>query len=241
MNRVIIRRVRPTTARCSQLELVGDRARARFQTDLRLSPGQFALARLAQTADPYLRQAFFPSSISSTGFTVDLAAADPALRWLAPGNEIDLLGPVGAALPDFPARSRVLLVAEDDPGPLLPLAFRAVAQAGAATLLLATRYPLEALDPEIELRVGDLAALTAEYAPAADLVFIHAGLRLHAPILQALTQVRSFVPAHDARALISGPMPCGVGACGACYIKTARGWKMACVDGPFFSIVELET
>ncbi|MEK6573063.1 MAG: 2Fe-2S iron-sulfur cluster-binding protein [Chloroflexota bacterium] len=56
-----------------------------------------------------------------------------------------------------------------------------------------------------------------------------------------MTEARSFVSREYARALVTCPMPCGTGACGACAVKTIHGWKMACVDGPFFSLTELDT
>lgn len=232
--------MRQTTAHCAQLELVGDRVRAHFDSDLRLAPGQFALARLAETFDPYLRQPFFPSTLSESGFTVDLAANDPALRFLFPGANVDVIGPLGNALPDLSPRSRVLLIADSDPAVLLPLAARAIHSGGTATLLLSARYPLDALHPEIELRLGDLPALAAEYAPAADQVFIHTQPSLHHSLHQSLIQSRTFLPGDYAHALASLPMPCGSGACGACHVRTTRGHKLACLAGPFFPLAELE-
>jgi len=235
------RRVRQTLAQCTQIELVGDRVRAHFDSDLIPAPGQFLLARLIPAFDPYLRRPLFPTQIADSGFAVVFSPTDPALNTLAPGAKIDLIGPVGAATPDFPFRTRVLLVADPDPSALLPFAARVVAQGGTATLLLSTHYPLDALDPEIELRIGDLPTLAAEFAPSADLVFICAGRALHRPIHRRLTEARSFVSREYARALVTCPMPCGTGACGACAVKTIHGWKMACVDGPFFSLTELDT
>ncbi|HLF02904.1 MAG TPA: hypothetical protein VI547_13060 [Anaerolineales bacterium] len=232
--------MRQTTAHCAQLELVGDRVRAHFDSDLTLAPGQFALARLANTFDPYLRQPLFPSLISESGFAVDLPSTDPALRILSPGNVIDVVGPIGSALPDLPARTRILLIADSDPAVLLPFAARAIDSGGTATLLLSTRYPLDALAPEIELHLGDLPALAAEFAPAADLVFIHTQASLHRPLHQSLTEARAFVPASYAHALMNLPMPCGTGACGACAVKTVRGHRLACLAGPFFRLAELE-
>jgi hypothetical protein len=133
------------------------------------------------------------------------------------------------------------LVADSTPAALLPLATRAIAGGGTATLLLAAPYPLEALDPEIELRLGDLPALLAEYVSAADCVFIHTAPQRHSAFYQTIAQTRALVATNFARALIQLPLPCGVGACGACYLKTARGWKLTCIDGPFFSLADLQT
>lgn len=231
--------MRLTTAHCTRLQLFGDRVRAHFDSDLIPKPGQFLLARLAPAYDPYLRQPFFPSQLSDAGFAVDLGASDPALSFSTPGALIDVIGPVGLAAPEIAARSRALLVAHD-PAALLPFAARAIDSGGAATLLLSDPYPLEALDPQIELRVGDLPALTAEFAPTADLVFIHVAAQLRKTLHNVLTESRALVAPSFAHCLCSLPTPCGTGACGACYIKTARGYKLACLDGPFFPLSELE-
>ena len=228
--------MRQTIAHCQRIELVGQRVRAQFACDLIPAPGQFLLARLAPTFDPYLRQTLFPVLISDSGFAAELAADDPALRFLAPGISVDVIGPAGLPAPDLPPRSRLLLIADHDPAVLLPFASRAIGGGGAATVLLAHPYPLDALDPEIELRVGDLAALTAEFAPGADAVLIHTDPSFHQPIYDSLTNAHFLFPSDYARALLRLPKPCGVGACGACAVKTARGHKLACADGPFFPL-----
>jgi dihydroorotate dehydrogenase electron transfer subunit len=228
--------MRQTLAHCQRIELVGQRVRAQFACDLVPAPGQFLLARLAPAYDPYLRQTLFPVLISDSGFAVELSTDDPALRVLAPGISVDVIGPAGVPVPDLPPRSRLLLLANHAPAVLLPFASRAINGGGAATLLLAHPYPLDALDPEIELRVGDLAALTAEFAPGADAVLIHADKTLYPTLFDSLTAARAFFPADYSRALLRPPMPCGVGACGACAVKTARGHKLACADGPFFPL-----
>ncbi len=233
------RLVQQTTARCTQLELIGDYVRAHFVSALQLAPGQLALARLAGTFDPYLSQPLFPALIAAAGFAVDLAPEAALLRFIFPGSILDVLGPIGAAVPEGPPRSRVLLIADANPAPLLPFAARAIEAGGTATLLLASRYPLDALRPEIELRIGDLPALLAEFAPAADLVFIHTQPNLHQALAQCLRDARIFSAAESVRALIAGPLPCGVGACGACVVHTARGWRLACTEGPFFSLLDL--
>jgi hypothetical protein len=47
-------------------------------------------------------------------------------------------------------------------------------------------------------------------------------------------------PAIPAQALVQAPMPCaGVGACGVCAVPVKREWKLACKDGPVFSMEEL--
>jgi len=43
-----------------------------------------------------------------------------------------------------------------------------------------------------------------------------------------------------AQALLMPLIPCGVGACRACAVPTHRGYRLACTEGPFFDLLELE-
>ncbi len=218
--------VRHTNAHCTLTELVGEHIRAHFDSDLVPSLGQFLLARL--TPYPYLRFPLFPSSLSLSSFSVDL----PRDSNISPGMMIDLIGPCGAAIEESRERERVLLIADDSPAVLLPFASSAIARAGAATVILSQPYPLDSLDPRIEVHRGDLITLTKELAPHADRIFIH----LSHP--SPLTHHASLVT-HHAYTLLTPPTPCGVGACHACYIKTNHGHKMSCLDGPFFNLQSL--
>jgi dihydroorotate dehydrogenase electron transfer subunit len=42
--------------------------------------------------------------------------------------------------------------------------------------------------------------------------------------------------AMEAQALVVTDMPCGFGACMACGVRSRRGWKLACQDGPVFPL-----
>lgn len=44
----------------------------------------------------------------------------------------------------------------------------------------------------------------------------------------------------EGQVLIQTPMPCrGLGECGICAVKTRRGWRLACVNGPVFPLKEV--
>lgn len=222
--------MRHTNAQCTRTELIGEHIRAYFDSDLVPSLGQFLLARLTPSLDPYLRVPLFPSSLSFSSFSVDL----PRDTLLTPGMRIDLIGPCGVAIEESKERERVLLIADDSPAALLPFASSAIARAGAATVILARPYPLDSLDPRIEIHRGDLITLTNELAPHADRIFIHTSHKT------LFTPHASLVTHHvSTYALFTLPMPCGIGACQACYVKTNRGHKMSCLDGPFFKLQSL--
>ena len=43
-----------------------------------------------------------------------------------------------------------------------------------------------------------------------------------------------------AQALVDAPFPCGgIADCGVCAVRTRRGWRLACKDGPVFDLAEL--
>jgi dihydroorotate dehydrogenase electron transfer subunit len=97
----------------------------------------------------------------------------------------------------------------------------------AISLVSASRPP--GIPAEIEILPSAEPAL--EWA---DYVAVDAPLEA----LPALSELRLEEKAQGktVQILVAGPMPCGIGVCGACAVPARRrGWKMACVDGPVFS------
>jgi hypothetical protein len=45
---------------------------------------------------------------------------------------------------------------------------------------------------------------------------------------------------YPAQALITQAMPCGIGACYACALKSTQGWILSCREGPVFDLNQLE-
>jgi hypothetical protein len=43
-----------------------------------------------------------------------------------------------------------------------------------------------------------------------------------------------------AQVLITQAMPCGIGACYACALKSTHGWILSCREGPVFDLNQLE-
>ena len=47
-------------------------------------------------------------------------------------------------------------------------------------------------------------------------------------------------PNLDGQVLVRTPMPCrGLAECGVCSVRTKKGWKYACIDGPVFPLQEI--
>lgn len=219
----------------------------------RPEPGQFVLADLGsndsaerprsgaeEVSRYYLLQPIFPRRLAPSGFTfeTDLAAA----ARLQPGSRLDLLGPVGrAARPPGSARNLLLVHAVPGPLRLLPLALDFLTRSGAVALLFSQPdAPLAGLPDEFEILRGPLETHLPEPLAWADVVYLDAPAEQLDRLRQALAQARPYAGAVPAYALIAPPMPCGVGACGVCAVRTRKGWQHACTDGPLFSISDLE-
>jgi hypothetical protein len=192
------------------------------------APGQFYLGQARAAPSGYLRQPIFPEG---DGWIFDLP---PAWALLRPGDEIDLIGPCGRGWPTPEGTNVLLLAGPSGARRVLPLARLAVAQGAAAVLLCERPQPLGDLPAEVEVRFG-LAGLpealrwaTSLYADAPD---------------ETLVQVRrtlrggGWLGGSAAAYVFRLPItPCGVGACGACAAPARRGWKLACLDGPWFEL-----
>lgn len=186
-------------------------------------PGQATLALLPGSEEP-LRATLFPTRIDPEGFVADV----PARPGWQPGVWLDLFGPLGRGFTPPRGAGRWLLASiGTSPARLLPLIALGLEGGVAISLVSASRPP--GIPAEIEILPSAEPAL--EWA---DYVAVDAPLEA----LPALSELRLEEKAQGktVQILVAGPMPCGIGVCGACAVPARRrGWKMACVDGPVFS------
>jgi dihydroorotate dehydrogenase electron transfer subunit len=195
----------------------------------RSTPGQVWLARAESPTQPFLRLPLFPDSTPGGGFEFLVDRAHPYAA-LAPGLGLDLVGPVGRGFSLPPRAAHVLLVAASLER-LSPLLYHALERQFAVAVLIPESARLPALPPAVEVQRGPL---THDLAGWADVV----ALDVPDPEARA-REVRALVPTRPAgfvQALITPPMPCGVGACQACGVEIGRGRRLACVDGPVFPL-----
>jgi hypothetical protein len=201
------------------------RVRAHLSGRHGLQAGQVALWS-PPTFDPYLPITLWPSQIEPDNLVVELPPAHVARPWLLPDSELQVVAPVGK--PVLLAGNRILLVANAHPERLLPWTQQALAQNKDVVLLLGRPYPRECVPAAVEMRVGHLPSLLKEYSDWADELLIHTE-----PARQLLTYLQNWqFPCH---VLFSPVLPCGVGACQACYLPShptpaQLGW-LACQDG----------
>lgn len=198
-------------------------------------PGQYLQAH--QADDP---MEVAPTSLYAAGETQTLmgeislpVSGNLPAAW-QPGTELLLRGPLGRGF-ELPKRAhRVALVALDrNPGRLLPLVGEAIEQGAGITLFSDTES-------------GDLP-LSVEQQGLKDLP---SGIRwadylaADVPVekVEELDSIfRSKIPAAlGTQILVAAPMPCGeLAQCGICTVRTQRGPRLACEDGPVFKLQDL--
>lgn len=236
-----IRRISPTIQR---LDVAVHKAHREF------SPGQLFLARIAEALDPYLREPWIPLDREGTHIVVERLISQGSGNY-APGQVVNLIGPVGKPIPIAETTRTLLLVAyEASPAALLMAANLTLARGGAVTLVLvgnARGYPIDALPPEIEIvRVDshetwqdrDKALAWADQViavapPSFDQV-------VYPRLLSDIRRVRIEPAVNYVLGLFHGPMPCGVGACQACLVRLTGGEEAAaCLEGPAFDLLNV--
>lgn len=202
-----------------------------------IRPGQFVSADLGGL----LRTPLLPAAVGEEGLDLLVPPDHPAVA-LLPGQEVSLLGPLGTPLPHPTPLTRLLLIADLHRFPaLLPLAHRAVAAGCSAALALstpATGALFSFLPPALE--VHTLQLHDPSLLEWAGWVVAAADPALYPVLAEEMRAVRMEPATGFAHALLLPPLACGVGACRGCAVATRRGYRLACTDGPFFDLMELE-
>lgn len=175
--------------------------------------------------------------------------------WLAQcqaGDTIDLLGPLGNGYSIHPDSHNLLLVAGGiGIAPLCFLAQEALHQGCSVTLLLgaptaAQLYPKDLLPPETELVIttedgtagkkGVITDLLPDFARGADQIFACGPI----PMYRAMaTQDQQLLKAKPVQISLEMRMGCGLGICYGCTLRTKRGLKQVCQDGPVFELNDI--
>ncbi len=197
------------------------------------SPGQFVPAqRLTDEAQVLTEPLFRVIGVNER----------PALgpipdRW-GPGDRIVCLPPQGSgfALPTT-ARRVGLLSLDGDPIRILPLVQPALAQGAAVALFFQDKPYTRILDAvPASVEINPLSGLE-ENLSWPDFLAVEVD---HGKLKNLLSLLGTNGPGVEGQVLIRTPMPChGIGACGACAVKTRQGWRQVCTEGPVFPLEEL--
>jgi hypothetical protein len=179
--------------------------------------------------DEPLRQSLLPIGLHTNGLT---ALQPEGTQW-HPGEQLDLLGPVGHGFHPSPSRRRWLLATLGaNPDLLLPLMSMGIERGVSVAVWAET--PLPPLPPQVEV--------PSDLDPALDWAD-YVGLALTPEWLEANGSDASILTAATrpglAEALVILPMPCGTGICGACAIGGTRAARRACIEGPVIALEDL--
>lgn len=194
------------------------------------APGQFYLASAEAPGQPFPRQPIFPFFTREHGLEFCIAPDHPFAA-LQPGAVLEVIGPCGRGF-ELPPRAAHLLVVCSLPTRLAGLIYHALEQQLSVTVLL----PLDGLLPDLPLAVEiQRGAFSAELGAWADVIALD--VSEPAALARAIRALCPTRPAGFVQALLTPPMPCGTGACAACWVETGAAQKqLACVAGPVFTI-----
>lgn len=214
-----------------------------------ISPGQSLLVRVGESWGPYLRENWIPVDFDAEKRV--LIIEHPISSRYAPGDVINVLGPVGNAFVLRADIQHLLLVAQDyAPTRLLFQLFFALRQGIEVTLILtgsAKDYPIVTLPPGLEVILSEDNTAWPELKETlswADQVFMVASPAFwqdnFVPVLFTAHKVRPLLPDGFLMGVFDLPLPCGTGACDACLIRSNDGMRHVCVHGPAFDMSKVK-
>jgi dihydroorotate dehydrogenase electron transfer subunit len=226
-------------------------------------PGQFVMVRCAEDYDPLLRR---PLSIHRTDDSGGMAllfevrarrgtfdVGGRGTTWLServPGDFVDVVGPLGNGFSIRHDAMSLLLIAGGIG--IAPLAFlgeeadkmgkRVALLPGAQTATLL--YPRDHL-PQISIVDGStddgtagmkglVTSLVDQHVSQADQVFACGPAAMY----QSMARL-DCLRGKSVQVSLEERMACGLGACYGCTVKTRKGLKQVCRDGPVFELSDI--
>jgi dihydroorotate dehydrogenase electron transfer subunit len=174
-------------------------------------------------------------------------------QWLSQrqeGDSLDLLGPLGKGFSIHPNCDKLLLIAGGiGIAPLVFTAEKALSEGCSTTLLMGARnastlYPRSLLPSSINLitvtedgsegKKGIVTEFIVDFIDQADQILACGPISMY----QAISAQNQLV-AKSVQASLEIMMGCGRGICYGCTIKTKKGLKRVCQDGPVFELEEI--
>ena len=212
---------------------------------MNLKAGQSLLARV-DGSPAYLREQWFPVSVSKT----ELVVERPADRLYLPATPVHVMSMLGQPFRYRRTLRSILFIAYDTPPTPLLLSIPALlANQVSVTLVLlgnAADYKTEHLAPEVEVIIGDSAMNWANRVTTvgwADQVFVVVDpadeMTYFRRVWKLFTELRAEIPKSYVFGVFQPILPCGVGACGACMVRTKSGTSFSCTQGPAFDLTEM--
>lgn len=212
--------------------------------------GQFVMVRCGQDFEYVLRRPLSIHQQEGDKIALLFNVVGKGTQWLSecqPGDELDLLGPLGNGFTMHPDSKNLLLVAGGiGIAPLVFLAQQALNQGQAVNLLLGAAtasqlYPKRLLPPKVNLitttedgsagKKGMITDYLPDFTGVADQIFACGPL--------AMYQTMARMPELSNKPIqisLEVRMGCGLGVCYGCTVKTKSGLRQVCQDGPIFDL-----
>ena len=216
-------------------------------------PGQFITISCGR--ELILRRPLSIHGVDPNQISILFAVVGAGTHWLSrrrKGEKLDLLGPLGNGFSVEPTSKKILLAAGGiGIAPLVFLALKALSDRKYVKLLLGARtknclYPEELLPEGIETLIttedgsygekGKVTDVLPKYVDWADQVYACGPLAMYQSIAKQSKQWRG---KNSIQVSLEVRIGCGIGACFGCSIKTKKGMKQVCRDGPVFNLDEV--
>jgi dihydroorotate dehydrogenase electron transfer subunit len=213
-------------------------------------PGQFVMVRCGD--DYQLRRPLSIHQWEGDKIALLFQVVGGGTQWLSrlkPGDRLDLLGPLGNGFSIDHDSKRLLMIAGGiGIAPLRLLADGAVRRGLSVTLLYGTPtaaqlYPSKLL-PKVRLvtatedgSVGKKGLITdflPDFDKEADQLFACGPLAMY----QTMAGMKE-LKAKSVQISLEVRMGCGLGVCYGCTVKTRKGLKQVCKDGPVFELNDI--
>ena len=242
-----IERIKRVNRGHQRLELAVDQSLASMRAGQAMLVRQVDKDYDAENWDPYLRELWFPVEVQASNIVV---VERPARAHYLPGQLLSIIGPVGQPF-RFRQKLRniLLLVYNTTPAALLLMLPPLLAQQVSITMVLmgsARQYESNHLPEELEVIRAENNLSWPDMVMTlgwADQVFALVGQgderESFGELLRLMQERHSAIPANYVFAVMQRDLPCGVGACHACVLNLRGGFKLQCVDGPAFDLIDL--
>lgn len=224
-------------------------------------PGQFVMVKGWTSTDPLLRRPISFNRINKKKGTIELlfrviGKGTQILAKLETGDELDLVGPLGNGFEEFAVKKNAILVGGGAGiAPLLALAESIISKDVKVYALIGANSKESVLIKKDFAELGCKVLVSTDNGSAGkkgkatDLLvdLLKSGLSLYAtqafacgprPMIKTLMEIagKFKVPVQVS---LEEWMACGIGACFGCTVKTRKGNKKVCSDGPVFNIEEI--
>lgn len=214
-------------------------------------PGQFVHLRIAEGTAFMLRRPFSVHRVRGQRIEIlyqVLGVGTRALAEASPGQEMDLIGPLGHGWEIPEGAAHALLVAGGLGAAPLGMLAEELARRGTAVTValgapsedrLLAREVFDAVARRVEIATDDGSCGSAGYVTgvcerlladeALDVVYT-----CGPEPMQRIVAVHAAEAGVACQVSLERLMACGIGACLSCVVRTTAGLKRACVDGPVF-------